>query len=480
MQLTSKIAIGAGIVVCAMAAIYGYAYYKYPPGHGTAPPVAAAPPATVAAAPPPPATAAPATPAAAAQPAVPAAETAATPPTTRMLYQRCVQGAFPTPEDAERRNADCSRAIISRELTPDELALARLVRGSARAALGEKVMASDDYTEALKRYDSLIDSRNADALNLFRRAVAADAVGDTDKALADFNQAIRLDPQATMAFLGRGVLLASRKRSYERAIADFDKVLVLEPDNVLALIRRGEALGNIGETGHGLVDLDRAVALAPGSSQAHFQRGLIHSRRNETADALRDYNAALERNPRNVEALTSRAAIYSIDRKLDLAIRDLDAAIAIDKDNPRAFFNRGYARFALDEYPKAIADYTSAIELEPGFGLAFNNRCLARAIAGQDLLRALGDCDTALKLMPSNLDVRDTRGFIYLKLGDAALALNEYENALQIDPNRAVALFGRGLARIGTGDVKGGEGDQAAARTINPEVDQQFAFYGLK
>lgn len=462
-----KIAIGAGVVVCAMAAIYGYAYYKYPPRRAAPESLASAP-------------SAPATPAPAVTTPAPAAEAAATPPAARILYQRCVQGAFPTPEDAERRNADCSRAIISRELTPDELALARLVRGSARAALGDKAMASDDYLEALKRYDSLIDSQNPDALNLFRRAVAADATGNTDKALGDFNQAIGLDPQAAMAFLGRGVLLATRKRSYERAIADFNRVLVLEPDNVLALIRRGEAFSQLGETGRGLVDLDRAVALAPRSSEAYFQRGVIRSRRNETAVALSDYNAALERNPRNVEALTSRAAIYSVDRKLDLAIRDLDAAIAIDRSNPVAFFNRGYAHFALDDYPKAIADYTSAIQLEPGFGLALNNRCLTRAIAGQDLLQALADCDTALKLMPANLDVRDTRGFIYLKLGDDALALNEYEAALQIDPNRATGLFGRGLARIRRGDTKGGEGDQAAARTINPEIDQQFVFYGLK
>lgn len=469
MQLTSKIAIGAGVVVCAMAAIYGYAYYKYPPGHDNAPVIVDAVPATPAPAASTPVPAAP-----------PAAGAAATLPTVRTSYQRCVQGAFPTPEDAERRNADCSRAIISRELTPDELALARLVRGSARAALGDKVMASDDYAEALKRYDSLIDSQNADALNLARRAVAADGSGNTDKALDDFNQAIRLDPQAALAFLGRGVLLATRKRSYERAIADFDKVLVLEPDNVLALIRRGEAFGQLGENGRGLVDLDRAIALAPGSSEAYFQRGLIHARRNETVAALADYNAALERNPRNVEALTSRAAIYSIERKLDFAIRDLDAAIAIDRNNPVAFFNRGYARFAQDDYPKAIADYTSAIELKPGFGLAYNNRCLTRAIAGKDLREALADCDVALKLTPVNLDVRDTRGFIFLKLGDPALALNEYENALQIDPNRAIALFGRGMARIRTGDAKGGEGDQAAARTLNPEVDEQFAAYGLK
>jgi tetratricopeptide (TPR) repeat protein len=459
MMRYGRILIGVGVVICAAAAFYGYAYYKYAQRHAVPEIAAAAAPE------------APPTPVPAAEPATSA--------TTRALYDRCVRGGFPTPENAERRNADCSRAIQTRELTPNELALARLIRGSARTTLGDKLMAADDYSDALKRYDSMISSGNHDALDLFRRAAAADALGDTEKALESYNQAIRLDPKATLAFLGRGVLLANRKRAYERAVEDFDKVLVLEPDNVLALIRRGEAFSQLGKTGRGLADLDRAVALAPSSTQAYFYRGLIHSRRNELEAALEDYDAAVRLGPRNDEALTSRAAIYSVQGKLDLAIRDLDAAIAIDKGNAYAYFNRGYVHFAKAEHQKAIADYTSAIELDENFGVAYNNRCLTRAITGQDLLRALADCDVALRLMPVNLDVRDTRGFIYLKLGDPALALNEYNAALEKDPNRATALFGRGLARIRTGDIKGGEGDQAAARTINPEIDQQFVIYGL-
>jgi tetratricopeptide (TPR) repeat protein len=460
--------IATGVIVATAAALYGYTHHTYPPTV-VHPAVAAIP-----------APASPSAPNPAPSAAPPPAPAAATPaPSTKALYDKCVRGSFPTPEDAERRNADCSRAIQTRELSPDELALARLIRGSARMALGDKALGGDDYSDALKRYDSMFDSRNPDALNLFRRAVAEDGLGNTEKALDLYNEAIRLDPKATLAFLGRGMLLASRKRAYERAIEDLNKVLVLEPSNVLALIRRGAAFGELGETGRGLVDLDRAIALAPSSSQAYFYRGLIHSRRNETAAALADYDAAVLRGPRNIDALASRAAIHSLDGKLDLAIRDLDAAIALDNRNPNVFFNRGYARFAKREYQKAIADYTSAIDLDENFGLAYNNRCLTRAIAGQDLLRALADCDVALRLMPVNLDVRDTRGFIYLKLGDPALALNEYNAALQRDPNRATALFGRGLARIRSGDARGGEGDQAAARTINPEIDQQFAVYGL-
>jgi tetratricopeptide (TPR) repeat protein len=346
-------------------------------------------------------------------------------------------------------------------------------------ALGDKVMARDDYVAALTRYDSLVDSKNPEALDLFRRAAAHDALGETEKALYDYGRAIRLDPQATLAFLGRGVLLATRKRAFERAIEDFNKVLVLEPDNVQALIRRGDAYSQLGETARALVDIDRAISLAPQSTQAHFFRGLVHSRMNMGVAALADYNAALERSPRNVDALISRAAVYSLDGKLGLAIQDLDAAIAIDKENPYAFFNRGFAYFVQGQYQKAIDNYTSAIALDPNFGLAYNNRGLSRAITGKDLLQALADCDMALKLLPNNLDVRDTRGFIYLKLGDPALALNEYNAALERDPNRPTALFGGGLAKIRMGNVQSGEGEQAAARILDPDIDKQFTIYGL-
>ena len=357
--------------------------------------------------------------------------------------------------------------------------MARLTRGIARTALGDKVLAGEDYIDAVQRYDRLIDPSNPNSLALYRRAVALDASGQTDKALEDYGAAIKADPKSSLAFLGRGVLLAVRKRAYDRAVEDFDKVLVIEPDDVEALVSRGDAFAQLGDLGRAMADLNRAVALAPDKPTVLVTRGQVESRRGNLAGAARDYEAALKVDPRYADAMINLAAIRSMQGQSGAAIDLLDQAIAIDRRNPLAFYNRGYAEFALKQYDKAIADYSSAIEIEPRMGLAYNNRALSRAIAGSDLVAALADSDQALKLLPLNLEVRDTRGFVFLKLGDPALALNEYNAALTIDPNRALSLYGRGLARIRMGDAAG-KGDQEAAITINPEVADDFAIYGLK
>ena len=209
-------------------------------------------------------------------------------------------------------------------------------------------------------------------------------------------------------------------------------------------------------------------------------RGLANNRRGEKKLAMQDYDAALQRVPRYPQALANRAALFSEQGKYDAAIGDLDESIAADPANPVAYYNRGYAHFAKHEYAKALADYDAAILLDPDMGLAYNNRCLVRAATGQDLPAGLQDCDKAQALLPLNLDVRDTRGFLFLKMGDPRLAVKEYDQALDVDPNRPLALYGRGIARLGLGETREGEADKAAALTLDPEVAGQFTTYGLK
>jgi tetratricopeptide (TPR) repeat protein len=58
--------------------------------------------------------------------------------------------------------------------------------------------------------------------------------GDYDWAIADFTQAIRLDPNYAKAYISRGGAYHNGKRDYDRAIADFETALRLDPNNATA------------------------------------------------------------------------------------------------------------------------------------------------------------------------------------------------------------------------------------------------------
>ena len=299
---------------------------------------------------------------------------------SRAAYGDCIDWRPLTKATAAARSSACTMAIVGGVLSAEETAEALLSRGAARKLLGSKALASQDYLEALKHYDNAIDPHSGDAWRHFRRGAALDGLGQTERALTDYNEAIRLDPSPALSYFRRGVLLATRKRAFEEAIGDFSKVLALEPDNVEALIRRGDAYSQLGSSGQALADLERAVELAPNNSAPYLFRGLAEARRGDFARALEDYDSALIRDPFDAEAMVNRAAIHSLEGRQDLAIDDLDRALAIDGDNAIAYYNRGYSKFALRQYDEAIADYNHAISNDPGMGVAYNNRCLVRAI----------------------------------------------------------------------------------------------------
>ncbi|HZE47662.1 MAG TPA: tetratricopeptide repeat protein [Xanthobacteraceae bacterium] len=400
-------------------------------------------------------------------------------PDARQLYRVCIDGDWPDEDDARQRSDACSQALQARRLRPDEVALARLTRGVARTMLGNIVASNEDYLEALKHYDGTIDPAHPDSLDILRRAIAEHGLGQTDRALADYDDAIRRDPKNHAAYLQRGILLATRARNFRRAIGDFNRALELEPRNFHALIARGEAWSQLGEFGPALSDLDQAIKLAPTHPHALIVRGLVHAREGKPQLALQDYDAALKITDREPFALMSRAALNAADGNYGPAIRDLDASLAINDTNALAFYNRGVARFALGDHATAIADYDAALKLDGDMGLAHLNRCLTRVLAGTAGKDDVAGCDTALKLMPLSLDVRETRGFAFLKLREPSKALAEYETVLAIDANRAQALYGRGLAECRLARDADCRKDKAAALALDPGVEQQFKRYGI-
>ena len=101
--------------------------------------------------------------------------------------------------------------------------------------------------EARARYSALISQGTADF-----------NARDYDRAIANYNEAVRLDPKSANAFRGRGKAYRD-KGDHSRAIADFNEAIRLDPKSALAFMDRGDSYTNKGDNDRAIADYNEAI-----------------------------------------------------------------------------------------------------------------------------------------------------------------------------------------------------------------------------
>jgi tetratricopeptide (TPR) repeat protein len=146
----------------------------------------------------------------------------------------------------------CTAVINSGKATPKIIAEALVNRGDAYR------LRQNDIDRALADYDQAIRTMPDFALAYASRGfVYLFARRQLDRALADFSEAIRLDAASANAFYFRGVVW-SDKGDWDRAIADFDQAIRLRPTFSIAWRDRGKAKDAKGDKAGGAADLAEA------------------------------------------------------------------------------------------------------------------------------------------------------------------------------------------------------------------------------
>lgn len=112
-------------------------------------------------------------------------------------------------------------------------------RAQASQALDQCIKGVDgNPDDVIQSCTAAIDSREVTGPNLRavlnNRGIAYKNKGDNVHAVADFSQAIDLNPNDDKALNNRGALYMN-EGDYERAIADYDKAILLVPDYAIAI-----------------------------------------------------------------------------------------------------------------------------------------------------------------------------------------------------------------------------------------------------
>ena len=101
--------------------------------------------------------------------------------------------------------------------------------------------------------------------------------------------------------------------------------------------------------------------------------------------------------------------------------------------------------------------------------IAFNNRGTAYSDKGQHD-RAIEDYDQAIKLNPKLAIAFFNRGTAYSDKGRHERAIQDFDQAIKLDPSDADYFYERSLAKAKKGDTAGADADLAAARRIDPNI----------
>jgi tetratricopeptide (TPR) repeat protein len=119
--------------------------------------------------------------------------------------------------------------------------------------LGDKAGAIADYTQAIP-----INPQDAEAY--YNRGLAKYESGDKAGAIADYTQAITINPQDAIAYYNRGVV-KSKSGDKAGAIADYTQAITINPQLAIAYYNRGNAKYKSGDKAGAIKDLETAKQL---------------------------------------------------------------------------------------------------------------------------------------------------------------------------------------------------------------------------
>jgi lipoprotein NlpI len=195
----------------------------------------------------------------------------------------------------------------------------------------------------------------------YNRGAAYQNLGQFDKALADYNTAISLDP-SWEAYNNRG-LFFDQIGQPDKAIADYTMSIMLNRSGAVAYNNRGITYERMGQLDKALADYNAAIQLNPYYHRAYLNRGAIFEKQVHYDRAIMDYNATVAIIPNDIDAYNDRGIVYSLFGLYDRALEDFNTALSLNHDFAEAYFNRGRLYSKAGRTELARADYQKACDL---------------------------------------------------------------------------------------------------------------------
>ena len=121
--------------------------------------------------------------------------------------------------------------------------------------------------------------------------------GEYVKAIADFDEAVKLKPETGAFQNARCFARAQAGRELEAAMADCEAALKIRPKDAAVLDSRALVWFRMGKFDEALKDYNAALALSPDLASSLFMRGVVEIRQGHASEGQTDIKAAMDLDP---------------------------------------------------------------------------------------------------------------------------------------------------------------------------------------
>jgi tetratricopeptide (TPR) repeat protein len=305
-----------------------------------------------------------------------------------------------------------------------------------------------------------------------------------DKAIEDFNSAIKLKPDLDSLYYSRAIAYSAKTKlignQKDLMMQDLTKTIDLSGDNPNYYKTRGYFYYYYkGELAKAVTDLEKAISLNLNDDDIYYKLGEIYSAtliKNPILDyekAIENYTKAIKLKPKQIDYYSSRADTAYEAKMYDLAIADYSTLIEL-QPNERNYQKRAEFYFKSDDYKNAVKDFTKAIELLNDLYYLYEKRGKAflKLKLYDDSLRdfdhiikngksaacngyngrgdvffaqnkyneALENYSNAIDLCEYNIEAFKSRSILYRKLGKTDLAEEDLKKVLEIIEKTRIEL----------------------------------------
>jgi len=228
--------------------------------------------------------------------------------------------------------------------------------------------------------------------------------------------------------------------NYEKAIAEFQKALQLEPDNTDAHRNLGTAYGALGMLEEAASAYEKAIELDPNFGEAYGDLAGIYVYLGKLPEAIAAGQKAIELTPNYATAHNNLGSAYSELEMIEEAIAEYQEAIRLDPEDPQPHNNLGLIYKSQGRLEEAIMEYKEAIRLDPEDAVGYNHLAVVYYLQGK-FEEAIAEWKMALQVDPEHVVVHKNLGIAYRDLGRIQEAVAELETYVQLwpdAPDRAV------------------------------------------